>query len=65
MTTIQSLRNGPAGGLTGLLLPESALKALLYTPLMTTNVLATMLICYKAWYYEQNPSFTEEELITV
>lgn len=25
----------------------------------------SMLICYKAWYYEQNPSFTEEELITV
>jgi len=58
--TIENLKTEPTR------VPELVLvEALLYIPLMTTNVLATLLICYKAWYYEQNPSVTAEELIAV
>ena len=53
--TISSLGSPTEAGPNGLLLPESALRALLFIPLMATNVLATLLISYTAWYVYQIP----------
>lgn len=49
MITVDNFREEPEGGSSGPLSSYSALRALLYVPLMATNVLATVLICYKAW----------------
>ena len=50
LLTVDSFRVELPNGSNDLLLPASALRALLYIPLMSTNVFATLLICYKAWY---------------
>lgn len=50
IVTVDSLRAVPSGSPSELMLPPSAQRSLLYIPLMGTNILATLLICYKAWY---------------
>jgi hypothetical protein len=48
LITVQNLTEDP-DGLSGVMYSDNALGALLYIPLLATNVIATILICYKAW----------------
>ena len=50
MITVDTLRAIDDVNANGPLYSKSALRALLYIPLLSTNVLATLLICYKAWW---------------
>jgi len=51
--SVGNLRGLTTSGSNGPLITESASRALLFVPLMVTNVLATLLICYKAWHVYQ------------
>ena len=50
LSTVENLQFTPDPEYFGPMYPPSALRALLYIPLVSTNLVATALICYKAWY---------------
>lgn len=51
LITIQNARFNPEHS-SDALYPPNKLRPLLYVPLLATNILATALICYKAWFVE-------------
>lgn len=51
LITVQDLHLNPASNsYSGPVYPSRALAALLYIPLVTTNLVATTVICFRAWY---------------
>ena len=59
MITVDVFQDATATSLNKSLFPRSnGLRAVLYIPLMATNVLATTFICYKSWYMQRVWSHT-------
>jgi len=63
MVTLDNFEMPTTTSSTVSLYPDSALRALFYVPLMGTNILATSLICFKAWYVNSYSFFTIQTLM--